>query len=167
MVTYIAKVCAPTSLSPHTRLGSQLEAYCSGLGKVLLAALPQDQLDSFIMDGDLVALTPYTITDRTVLRAELQKVRARGYAVDDREIRADMRCLAVPIHDADGRVVAAMSATDHAERMVESRQTEVCTALQEASRALEYKVFPPSPPVRPPVTACLSSTHEIPFAVHG
>lgn len=167
MVTYIAKVCTPTSLSPHTRLGSQLEAYCSGLGKVLLAALPQDQLDSFIMDGDLVALTPYTITDRTVLRAELQKVRARGYAMDDREIRADMRCLAVPIHDADGRVVAAMSATDHAERMVESRQTEVCNALQEASRALEYKVFPPSPPVRPPVTACLLSAHEIPFAVHG
>src|SRR5471032_492071 len=91
MVTYIAKVCTATSLSLHTRLGSQLEAYCSGLGKVLLAALPQDQLDSFIMEGDLVALTPYTITDRARLRAELTKVRMMGYALDDREIRADMR----------------------------------------------------------------------------
>jgi DNA-binding IclR family transcriptional regulator len=167
MVTYIAKVCTPTSLSPHTRLGSQLEAYCSGLGKVLLAALPQDQLDGFIMDGDLVALTPYTITDRTALRAELQKVHSRGYAVDDREIRADMRCLAVPIHDADGRVVAAMSATDHAERMTEPRQAEVRIALQEAARALECKVFPPGPSVVPPMSARLPAAHEMPFAVHG
>jgi DNA-binding IclR family transcriptional regulator len=85
--------------------------------------------------------------------------------VDDREIRADMRCLAVPIHDADGRVVAAMSATDHAERMVESRQTEVRDALQEASRALEYKVFPPGPSVMPPVSACLP--HDMPLTAHG
>ena len=167
MVTYIAKVCTPTSLSPHTRLGSQLEAYCSGLGKVLLAALPQDQLDGFIMDGDLVALTAHTITDRTVLRAELQKVRARGYAVDDREIRADMRCLAVPIHDADGRVVAAMSATEHAERMDEARQAEVRVALQDAAHALECKIFPSGSSAMTPVTACLSPAHEMPFAVHS
>ena len=167
MVTYIAKVCTPTSLSPHTRLGSQLEAYCSGLGKVLLAALPQDQLDGFIMDGDLVVLTPYTITDRAVLRAELQKVRAHGYAVDNREIRADMRCLAVPIHDADGRVVAAMSATDHAERMDEVRQAEVRVALQEAAHALEDKVFPSGSSAIPSVTACLCSADKMPFAVHS
>ncbi|OJT97862.1 MAG: hypothetical protein BGN82_09285 [Alphaproteobacteria bacterium 65-7] len=167
MVTYIAKVCTPTSLSPHTRLGAQLEAYCSGLGKVLLAALPQDQLDGFIMDGDLVALTPFTITDRAVLRAELVKVRAQGYAMDDREIRADMRCLAVPVHNAEGRVVAAMSATDHAERMNEARQTDVRIALQEAARALEYKVFPSGSVVLPPVPACLRPVHDMPYAAHA
>ncbi len=167
MVTYIAKVCTPTSLSPHTRLGLQLEAYCSGLGKVLLAALPQDQIDCFIMDGDLVALTPYTITDRTVLRDELQRVRAKGYAMDDREIRADMRCLAVPLHDADGRVVAAMSATDPAERMDEFRQTEVLIALKEASRALEYKLFPPSLSVVPETSPRLPAAHAILSEAHG
>ena len=151
MVTYIAKVCTPTSLSPHTRLGSQLEAYCSGLGKVLLAALPDDQLEGFIMDGALVALTPYTITDRTRLRAELQKVRRAGYAVDDREIRADMRCLAVPIHDAEGRTVAAMSATDHAERVTPDRQAQVLDALLAAAHALEHKVYPPAPTLKPAV----------------
>ena len=147
MVTYIAKVCTPTSLSPHTKLGSQLEAYCSGLGKVLLAALPDDQLESFILDGDLVALTPYTIVERSALRAELRRVRMQGYAVDDREIRSDMRCVAVPIHDADGRVVAAMSATDHALRMTQERQGEVRDALYEAVRALERKVFPSAAPL--------------------
>lgn len=144
MVTYIAKVCTPTSLSPHTRLGSQLEAYCSGLGKVLLAALPDDQLESFILDGDLVALTPYTITDRVALRAELRKVRHQGYAMDDREIRIDMRCIAVPVHNAEGRVVAAMSATDHADRMSSGHQSLVLDALLGAAGALERKVFPPA-----------------------
>jgi IclR family acetate operon transcriptional repressor len=146
MVTYIAKVRTPTSLSLHTKLGLQLEAYCSGLGKVLLAALPDEQLESFILDGDLVALTPYTITERAALRAELKRVRRQGYAVDDREIRADMRCVAVPIHDADGRVVAAMSATDHALRMTEERQAEVRDALFGAAAALERKVFPSTAP---------------------
>jgi len=148
MVTYIAKVCTPTSLSTHTRPGSQLEAYCSGLGKVLLAALPDDQIESIIMDGALVALTPYTITDRTKLRAELKKVRMLGYAVDDREIRADMKCLAVPIHDGEGRTVAAMSATDHADRMTPERQSQVREALIDAVRTLESKIFPPAPAIK-------------------
>lgn len=149
MVTYIAKVCTPTSLSLHTRLGSQLEAYCSGLGKVLLAALPDDQMESVIMDGELVALTPYTITDRARLRAELMRVRRTGHAMDDREIRADMRCLAVPIHDAEGRTVAAMSATDYAERMTPERQALVLRAMLDAVQMLERKVYPPTPKLGP------------------
>lgn len=148
MVTYIAKVCTPTSLSLHTRLGSQLEAYCSGLGKVLLAALPDEQLEGFIMDGALVALTPYTITDRAQLGAELRKVRLQGYAVDDREIRADMKCLAVPIHDAEGRTTAAMSVTDYADRMTPERQEQVLRALMDAVHTLESKIYPPAPTIK-------------------
>jgi DNA-binding IclR family transcriptional regulator len=149
MVTYVAKVCTPTSFSPHTRLGAQLEAYCSGLGKVLLAALPDEELEGFIMDGAFVALTPYTITDRTLLRAELQKVRRVGFAVDDREIRVDMRCVAVPIHDAEGQTVAAMSATDHAERMTPERQDQVRNALLGGAQALERRVYPQAPKLKP------------------
>jgi len=145
MVTYIAKVCTPTSLSPHTWPGAQLEAYCSGLGKVLLAALPLEELDAIILDGDLVALTPHTITSRMQLRMELDRVRKCGYALDNCEIRPDMRCLAVPIHDSVGRTIASMSATDHAERMTEDRQGEVRGALIAAVRLLECRVFPPDP----------------------
>jgi len=148
MVTYIAKVCTPTSLALHTLLGSQLEAYCSGLGKVLLAALPPDQLEGIILDGTLVALTPHTITDRAQLRLELDCVRKRGYAVDDCEIRSDMRCVAVPVHGSEEHVVASLSATDHAERMTEARQNEVRDALLAAAALLERKVFPPDPDLK-------------------
>src|SRR3954471_22542474 len=90
MVTYVAKVAAANSFPIHTRPGAQLEPYCSGLGKVLLAALPREQLEAFLLEGDLVALTPNTITDPAVLAAEIDKVRDQGFALDNREHRVDI-----------------------------------------------------------------------------
>jgi IclR family acetate operon transcriptional repressor len=145
MVTYVAKVSTETSWPTHTRPGSQLEAYCSGLGKVLLAALPPEQLESFFLDGELVALTPYTITDRTVLNGQLQKVRSQGYALDDRESQADMCCVAVPIMDAESRTVAALSATEGARLMTPERCEELRTSLADAAALLQRKVYPDGP----------------------
>jgi IclR family acetate operon transcriptional repressor len=141
MVTYVAKVATPCAFPAHTRVGSQLEAYCSGLGKVLLAALPQEHLESIIMDGELIALTPQTITDRNQLRVQLQQVRDIGFAIDDRESQAEMGCVAVPVFDSEGRTIAAMSATDHAAHMTPRRQVEICEALTAASAALGLKVY--------------------------
>jgi len=148
MVTYVTKTSTPTSFPTHTRPGSQLEAYSTGLGKVLLAGLPRDQLESFIMDGDLVPLTPYTITSRTALLSQLERVRALGFAVDDRESQADLSCVAVPIFDSDRRVVAAISACDHAQRMTAERQEQLLGALLDAASALGHKVYRTEMPVK-------------------
>jgi DNA-binding IclR family transcriptional regulator len=155
MVTYVAKVSAPGAFQVHTRVGAQLEPYCSGLGKVLLAALPDDDMEHFILDGELVPLTPFTITTASALRAELKLVRERGYAVDDREHQANMRCIAVPVQDRDGRAVAALSASDDAERMTPQRQMEVRDALVEAAGILRQKLYPApaAVPMRRPLAA--------------
>ena len=155
MVTYIGKVSPPGAFAVHTRVGAQLEAYCSGLGKVLLAALPDDEVESFVLDGELIALTPYTITSTAGLRAELKKIRLAGYAVDDREHQANMRCIAVPVRDREGRVVAALSASDAADRMTPSRLEDVRALLLEAASALRSKLYPASfaPPARAAVAA--------------
>ena len=142
MVTYVAKVSPQNSFPIHTKLGAQLEAYCSGLGKVLLAALPPQELDLFALEGELVALTPYTITDPARFLAEIKKVREQGYAVDDREHRADMRCVAVPIRDKENGVIAAISVSDKAEVMTPERQAQVREALLAASIQLSHTVFP-------------------------
>ena len=147
MVTYVAKVSAPGSFPVHTRVGAQLEPYCSGLGKVLLAALPDEQVESFILDGELVPLTPHTITTAAALRAELRLVREQGYAMDDREHQANMRCIAVPVRDQDGRAVAALSASDDADRMTVLRQKEVRDALLNAASALRQKLYPAPAPI--------------------
>jgi IclR family acetate operon transcriptional repressor len=135
MVYYLSKVATPTSFASHTRSGALLEAYCSGLGKVLLAALQEEELESFILEGELVALTPHTITDRSALRQELDKVRRQGFAVDDCEARIDTRCVAVPVRDPSGKVIAAISATGNAQMVTLNQVTFIhgellCTAQQ-------------------------------------
>lgn len=109
MVTYRIKAGsgAETVLS---RVGMQLEAYCSGLGKVLLAALPEREREEYLASGPYPALTARTITGADALRAELARVAARGHAIDDREVDDMLYCIAVPV-SLGGRVVAALSAS--------------------------------------------------------
>ena len=142
MVFYVKKVSTPTSFPSHTLAGSHLEAYCSGLGKVLLAALHEDELESFILEGDLVALTPNTITERGALRLELEKVRRQGFAFDDCESRADTHCVAVPLHDMDGNVVAAISATGDAQSMTPERIPAIFDELAEAATIFSSRLCP-------------------------
>ena len=142
MVTYVAKVCPPDSFAVHTRVGAQLEAYSTGLGKVLLASLPDQALDDFVMGGRFVPLTPQTITDRTALRHEIQQVRIRGYALDDRESSPTLSCMAVPIRDFEGRTVAAISAADASDRMARRDPSEVREALVAVAAAISHKMFP-------------------------
>ena len=155
MVTYVAKVAAPGAFPVYTKVGGQLEAYCSGLGKVLLASLPEEQMEGVIMDGALVPLTPYTITSAPALRAELKRVREQGYALDDRENHANMRCIAVPVLDRDGRAVAALSASDTVEHMTQARLQEVRDVLFGVAVQLRQKLYPTPAPLahRTPIAA--------------
>jgi DNA-binding IclR family transcriptional regulator len=150
MVTYVTKAMTPGSFTTHTRAGAQLEAYCSALGKVLLADLPREQLENTVLDNELVALTPHTITDHEALRRHLDGVREQGFALDDRESRLDTCCVAVPIRDGCGRTMAAMSATDSTEAMTPERQAELRDGLLEAAAALSRKVYPAAPSMREP-----------------
>ena len=142
MVSYVSKVAAPNAFPINTRVGAQLEAYCSALGKVLLSSLSQARLDSFVLEGDLVPLTPNTIIAPHLLRAELEKIRRQKYAVDNGEADADIICIAVPICDTEGRMIAAMSASDHASRMDDRQQIIIRDALWAAVAELEQKLFP-------------------------
>ncbi len=145
MVTYVSKASTPSSYVINTRRGAQLEAYCSGLGKVLLAALPDDELDNFIMEGELVALTSATIVEHCTLRAELQAAREAGHAVDNCEIRPDMSCIAVPVLHPQGRTVAAISVTEHAEKMSAERFQQLLAALHAAAADIAVRIFPADP----------------------
>lgn len=108
MVTYRIKTGRGAG-NLFTKIGMQLEAYCSGIGKVLLAFLPDAEREAYLATGPFVALTARTITDADALRAELAAVRDRGYALDDGEVAEGLCCIAVPIIGADGRVPAAIS----------------------------------------------------------
>jgi DNA-binding IclR family transcriptional regulator len=110
MVTYLVK-SGQSAGDLFTKVGMQLEAYCSGIGKVLLAHLPDDAQSAYLEAGPFIALTERTITDEHQLGIVLQQVAREGYAVDDEEVVTGLQCIAVPVRDRHGFVIAAISAS--------------------------------------------------------
>jgi DNA-binding IclR family transcriptional regulator len=120
MVTYLVK--AHGGGSPVlTRELIQLEAYCSGIGKVLLAHLDTPAREAYLAAGPFVALTARTTTEPEVLRGLLTRIRDQGFAVDDAELEDDLYCLAVPVTVSGGGVVAALSASIRSDRPADQR----------------------------------------------
>ncbi len=90
------------------RTGISRPAHATALGKILLAAMPAQNLDLFLRGYELRAITSRTITDRQRLEDELEKVRRTGIAYDDGEFHVEVRCIAVPVRNFRGSIVAAM-----------------------------------------------------------
>jgi len=86
------------------------------MGRVLLAALPDAELDAFLARVSLQSFTPYTVTDKNELRQILDKVRRNGYSLVDQELEVDLRSIAVPVQNASGRVIAGMNVSAQASR---------------------------------------------------
>ena len=118
MIRYVAKAETQRSLKIVTQVGTALEAYCTGVGKVLLAYQSRKLLLRYLGKGDLVALTPRTITEADELMAELERIRKKGYAMDDEEFESGLRCVAAPIWVA-GKPIAALSSSAPASRLTD------------------------------------------------
>lgn len=109
MVTYLVKAPSPRATAVFTREHGQLEAYCSGIGKVLLAHLPAAERAAYLAGGPFVALTERTLTAPDRIEAALDRARADGFAADEGEVAQGLRCLAAPVRNPSGDVVAAIS----------------------------------------------------------
>ncbi len=106
---YLDKLEGKKAIRVVSRIGWRLPAHCSGVGKVLLACLPEDAVNKIIEEKGLKPLTNNTITDRQALEVELARARKQGYAIDNEEIEVGLKCVAAPIKDRDGKVIAAIS----------------------------------------------------------
>jgi DNA-binding IclR family transcriptional regulator len=123
-----------------SRVGGRAPAHCTGVGKALLAYLPDGELNARFPSPTLRRYTDTTITDREVLRAELAQVRERGYAVDQQEHEIGVKCVAVPIFDHKG-VAAAMSVSGPVERMDQHiQQGRLIERLQQAAAAISAQM---------------------------
>jgi IclR family transcriptional regulator, pca regulon regulatory protein len=108
-IVYVARAAQRKVMSIALMPGSRLPAYCTSMGRVLLAALPEDQARALLGDGRLPARTAYTLTDPRAVLAELPIVRAQGYAVNNQEVEENLQSLAVPLLNARGKAVAAIN----------------------------------------------------------
>lgn len=122
--------------------GSRLPAYCTSMGKVLLAALPDPELRARLKRIKLAPLTPYTITDRDKLWRELMQVREQGWALGDREASLALYSLAVPLISQRGRVKATMNVSVFAEQadppLIERLRTELFAQGRRLSEMMGY-----------------------------
>jgi IclR family KDG regulon transcriptional repressor len=121
-------------------VGGRHPAYASAMGKVLLASLPPERIEATLQGRELAALTPRTITDKTALQRELEQIRVRGFALDDEEAFPGIRCVAAPIRDQSGRVVAAVSATIPVQRLGDQRVHELAQLVMETGARISSRV---------------------------
>jgi len=128
-------------------LGSRSPAYCTSVGKALLAYQPMEIVQQ-VIDNGLKAYTDKTITDPAALLVELASIRQKGFAIDDEEIEVGLRCVAAPIRDHSGQVTAAISVAAPVQRMsrktVTSTIPSVMAAAEAISRRLGYNPLRPA-----------------------
>ena len=123
-VVYLYKAEGNSSIQTTARLGSRRPAYCTALGKAILANLPMEETDR-IFEKKLLKLTEKTIVERQRLQEEWAHIRANGYSVDDECVEYGVYCLAVPIYNYTGSVVAAISVSGPLQRMQDNKDTVV------------------------------------------
>jgi DNA-binding IclR family transcriptional regulator len=109
-VVYLEKINSQRTVGiMMSRVGHVAPCYCTGLGKALLAYLPEERVRAWASRAPLKAYTPNTFTDLAGLLAELRVTRQRGYSVDNSEHEENVRCIAAPLRDRTGKVIAAIS----------------------------------------------------------
>ncbi len=116
-IVYIARTQVHRLMSVDLHIGSRLPAYCTSMGRVLIASQPPDEVERYLARVDLKSYTPRTVNTVEKLRMLLRNVRRNGYAVCDQEYEIGLRSMAVPVYAPSGKVIATVNLSGHAPRM--------------------------------------------------
>lgn len=133
------------SESPHvmklvSSVGGKLPAHTTGLGKVLLAGLDDEEIDARLEGVELERFTSRTITDHAALKKELSKVRRQGFGEDEEEYVVGCRCIAMPVRDTQGTVISALSVSVPTPRYTPAGARTVSAELSAAVRKIEQRL---------------------------
>ncbi|MBS0532838.1 MAG: IclR family transcriptional regulator [Proteobacteria bacterium] len=138
-VVVLARTPGPGAFQLTERAGVVRPAYCTALGKVILAALSPDQLEHYLDRVSLEPLTPATITDKNRLRRDIEEIRHVGIGFDDGEFNSEVRCAAIPVYDFSGQVTGAIGISGPVWRLsiqgLQSRAKTLAAAARTLSEA--------------------------------
>src|SRR4051794_32541746 len=138
-VVYIEKVESPQAVRMVSRIGHTMPACSTGIGKAILAYLPQAELEALLPER-LERRTPRTITSRRELLRNLAGVRDRGYATDDGENEEAIRCVGAPVFDHPGAVCAAISVGGPSSRLTAGRFADLGGLARDAAREISTRI---------------------------
>ncbi len=116
-VVYVARASTNRIMTIGLSVGARLPAYCTSMGRVLLAAMRDEAFEEYLATANLTARTDRTVTDRAFLREEVLRVREQGWCLIDQELEDGVRSVAIPVHDSQSRAVAAINTSAHASRV--------------------------------------------------
>jgi DNA-binding IclR family transcriptional regulator len=139
---YIDKIESTRTLRIISRVGASLHCHCSGVGKVLLSALNKKQLMGVIDEWGLPKKTENTFTDISAFQEELERIRENGYALDNEEIEYGLKCVAAPVRNELGKVVAAVSISGPRDRIdadLEEYRKKVVETAEMISKKIGYE----------------------------
>lgn len=137
-IVYVARIPGRHILSVALHVGTRLPAWCTSMGRVLLADLPPAELRALLASAKIIAHTPKSITDPVELEREIGRVSRQGFAIIDEELELGLRSIAVPVRDRSGRVAAAINISTQSSRFSPAEmKTQILPALQDAARSIE------------------------------
>lgn len=140
---YIEKVEAPGFIKMNTWVGRRMFVHSTSVGKVLAASLPRPEVEAILREQGLKKRTPKTITSSARFFSELTRVRVQGYAVDDEENSVGARCLAVPVFDDHGAVVAAIGLSGTISQLESENVPRVAELARDAARKISRQITRP------------------------
>ncbi len=136
-VIYVARATPNRRVNVGISIGSRVPAHCVSTGRMLLAALPEDELHRYIETMTLTRFTPNTTTSKVQLRGALEEVRRQGWSIVDQELEVGLRSLSVPIRDGSGQIVAALNVCCPSTRIsLDDMKTRILAVTLEASRSI-------------------------------
>jgi len=159
---YVEKLDSPEHLRIFSRIGALVPLYCTAVGKVLLAYMPQAELETTLSQIEPRRLTANTIASRQELEQHLHRVRKAGHAFDLEEHEPHIRCIAAPIWDHTGAVNASLSLTAPAVRMAVPRLRQLAPLIQEAGLRISRELGYQGPEVASARTAPERSANRLP-----
>jgi len=140
-VVYIAKIDSPEVLKTDIKIGTKLLAHCTALGKVLLAFLPEEEFNRrFSNQNQLPTYTPNSLPTFEELKEDLAKVRKQNFAIDNEEFKIGVKCIAAPIRDSTGKVVAAVSIAGPTSRLSSERIDEFRKLVVDTANEISVKL---------------------------
>jgi IclR family acetate operon transcriptional repressor len=139
-VLFVSQVETPETIRAFFPPGTRSPMHASGIGKAILSCYSEDRLTQYFRKNVLTGFTDKTITDEGAMRADLVRIKTRGFAYDDEEKTQGMRCIAAPIFDHIGEVQAGISVSGPTHRMSADKIDQIGRLIAKAARELSHSL---------------------------
>ena len=139
-MVYIEQLSSTHPLGMRSKVGTRASVHSTALGKAILSCMPPAEVQQLIVQYGLPAITPQTIADPEQFLLEVKRTRELGFALDDEENEMGVRCVAAPICDHTGQVVAAVSAFAPIQRIPMSEVSRFGEKVKETAMAISCKL---------------------------